>query len=242
MTLKKFGEIKGPLTVWLFFTLYLAIVPFFSVATALTVPNLLIQAAEVYGVLLAFLIVFIVLAEKHRSLKSAFSSVGLKRNGTARSVLWSFGLFPLLIVIGLIVMMFTSLLAPVSTSGSGSQQIPSWYIWYMLIQSFFPVAVVEEMWARGYMLDRLMPQHPSSLSEAAPAIVLSSLLFAVWHLPTYLRSFRFQLPWVSLQAINVFLLSLVMGVAYARAKTRNIIGLVLIHFLLDALPLIMAFL
>jgi len=240
MTLKKIGEIKGPLVLWLLFTLYLAIVPFFSVITALTIVNLVVQTAIVYGALLAALIVFLVLAEKHRSLRAVFSSVGLKRHGTAKSVLWSFALFPVLIVIGLIMMMLASFLAPVSMSGSSSQQIPSWYIWYMLIQSFFPVAVVEEMWARGYMLDRLMPQHPSSLREAVPAIVLSSLLFTVWHLPTYLRSFRFQLPWVSLQAMNVFLLSVVMGAAYVRARTRNILGLVLIHFLLDALPLIVA--
>lgn len=240
MTFEKFGEIKEPFIVWLFFTIYLAMVPFFSIVTTLNIPNLLVQTAEVYGVLLAFLIVFLVLVEKHRSLREVFSSVGLKRNGTAKSVLWSFALFPLLIAIGGIMMMLTYFLAPVSTSGSGSQQVPSWYIWYMLIQSFFPVAVVEEMWARGFMLDRFMPQHPSSLSKATPAIVLSSILFTVWHLPTYLRSFRFQLPWVSLQAGNVFLISVVLGLAYARARTRNIVGLVLVHFLLDALPIIVA--
>jgi hypothetical protein len=55
-------------------------------------------------------------------------------------------------------------------------QVPTWYLWYMIIQFFFPVAVVEEAVGRGYMLDRLMPQHPASLVKALPAILLSSLL------------------------------------------------------------------
>ena len=110
----------------------------------------------------------------------------------------------------------------------------------MIIYAFFPVAVVEEAFSRGYMLDRLMPQHPSTLKDGLPAILLSSLLFTLWHLPGYLMGYRFSIPWVaSLLAVNVFPISVVLSVAYVKARTRNIVGPVLIHFLLDALPMIL---
>jgi len=106
----------------------------------------------------------------------------------------------------------------------------------MIIYAFFPVAVVEEAFGRGYMLDRLLPQHPSSLKKGLPAILLSSLLFTLWHLPGYVIGYRFSIPWIaSLLAVNVFPLSVVLSVAYIRAKTRNIVDPLPIHFLLDAI-------
>jgi len=110
----------------------------------------------------------------------------------------------------------------------------------MIIYSFFPVAVVEEAFARGYMLDRLTPHHPSSIVKALTAIVLSSLLFTLWHVPGYLIAYSFSIPWVvGLLAGNVFPISLVLSIAYVRARTRNIVGPMLIHFLLNALPMIL---
>lgn len=90
-------------------------------------------------------------------------------------------------------MVLSYFLVPSSISVSSGAQLPLWYLWYMIIYSFFPVAVVEEAIARGYMLDRLMPGHPLSLVKALPAILLSSL-FSLWHLPSYLR--LFSVPWV----------------------------------------------
>jgi membrane protease YdiL (CAAX protease family) len=111
----------------------------------------------------------------------------------------------------------------------------------MIVYAFFPVAVVEEMFARGYVLDRLMPEHPSTLRKALPAILLSSFLFTVWHLPAYLAGYGFSLlQVVVLLAGNVFLISAVLGIAYVRSKSRNIVGPVLVHFLLDAIPVIIA--
>lgn len=111
----------------------------------------------------------------------------------------------------------------------------------MVIYSFFPVAVVEEAIARGYMLDRLMPQHPSSLAKALPAILLSSLLFTLWHLPSYLLSYPLSPTWaIGLLAGNVYPISVVLGIAYVRARTQNIIGPLLIHFLLDSIPIILS--
>ncbi len=122
---------------------------------------------------------------------------------------------------------------------SSNGQFPMWYRYYMIAQAFFPVAVVEEMFARGYILDRLMPEHPSSLRKALPAILLSSLLFTVWHLPSYLAGHGFSVLQVAtLLAGNVFPISVVLSIAYVRARSRNIVGPVLVHFLLDAMPVI----
>jgi membrane protease YdiL (CAAX protease family) len=237
----KFGEKKGPFVVWLVFSLYLALLvtvlaPFIAVRK-LTIVNLAIQSAEVYG---AFLVFFLALKEKRRSFRDIFSSVGLKRSGTVRSVLWSLALFPLFAVIGLMSMMLVYFLGPSSASASSSSQVPAWYFWYAIIQSFFPVAVVEEMIGRGYMLDRLMPQHPLSIAKALPAIHVSSLLFTLYHVPSYLVGYAFSIPrTVILLSVNVFPYSVLLSVAYVRARTRNIIGPVLIHFLLDALPVIL---
>jgi membrane protease YdiL (CAAX protease family) len=244
----KFGEIKGPFFVWLFFTLYLAsyiaLRRLFHFFTTLNLESLLIESVEVYGVLLVFPIAFLAVWEKRRSLRDIFSSVGLRRNGAAKSVLWSFAFFPLFIVIGLVSMAFSNYLGSVSSLGalvSSNGQFPLWYRYYMIVYAFFPVAVVEEMFARGYVLDRLMPEHPSTLRKALPAILLSSFLFTVWHLPAYLAGYGFSLlQVVVLLAGNVFLISAVLGIAYVRSKSRNIVGPVLVHFLLDAIPVIIA--
>jgi len=252
MASKKLGETKGPFIVWLFFTLYFAIPMLFRGSTSGTLPQnvtilivlgLLTGIAISYGVLLVFLLIFLALWEKRRSLRDIFSSLGLRRKGSVKSVIWSIAMLPLLILIGMMLIVLSSFLGPVpflSASVSNTAQYPSWYRYYMIIYSFFPVAVVEEAFARGYMLDRLMPQHPSGIVKALPATLLSSLLFTLWHLPGYLMGYRFSIPWVaSLLAANVFPISVVLSIAYVRARTRNIIGPILIHFLLDAMPIIL---
>jgi len=246
----RFGDIKGPFLVWLFstayMTLYLAVRRWLGFFTTLSIESLLLESAEVYCVLLAFFVLFLVLWEKQRSVRNLFSSVGLKREGIVKSLLWSLALFPAFVAIGLVSMTFASALMSVQSSSaliSTNGQFPLWYSYYLIVYAFFPVAVVEEAFARGYMLDRLMPEHPLSLKKALPAILLSSLLFTVWHLPSYLSPFLAgsQVSMLFVAVIlggNVFPISLVLGVAYVRARSRNIVGPVLIHFLLDALPVI----
>ena len=243
---KNFGEIKGPLIVWLFFTLYLtlyvAVRRWLGAFTTFSIESLVIESAEVYGVLLAFLVAFLIAWERQRSLRGLFSSLGFRREGIVKSVVWSLVLFPVFVAIGLISMWLASFLLPaqsLSAFASSNGQFPLWYSCYLIVHAFFPVAVVEEAFARGYMLDRLMPEHPSSLRKALPAVLLSSFLFTVWHLPSYLAGSRFSmLLAVVLLGGNVFPISVVLSIAYVRARSRNIVGPVLIHFLLDALPVI----
>jgi len=253
MLSKKWGETKGPFIVWLFVTLCFAIPMLFRSSSSGPLPHditmslilsLLINVAIPWGLVIVFLVIFLAFWEKKRSLKEIFASLGLKREGSVKSVIWTFALIPFFLVIYLLLMVFSYFLGPVSfpqASGPSDGQVPLWYLYYMIIYSFFPVAVVEEAFARGYMLDRLMPEHPSNLVRALPAIIISSLLFTLYHLPAYLTVYSFSLPWaVALLAGNVFPWSIALGVAYVRAQTRNILGPVLMHFLADSMPIILS--
>jgi membrane protease YdiL (CAAX protease family) len=127
----------------------------------------------------------------------------------------------------------------VSFPQAGSGQVPPWYLYYMVFYSFFPVAVVEEAFARGYVLDRLMPENPLSLRKAVPAILLSSLLFTLYHIPGYLRVYMFSPAYATaLLGLDVFPMSVFLSMAYVKAGTRNVAGPVLLHFLADGFPVI----
>ena len=93
MASKKLGEIKGPSIVWLFVTLYFAIGMVFSGSANGTLPqnltmsvvlDLLVAMARGWGVILAFLFIFLALWERRRRLGEIFSSVGLKRKGSVK--------------------------------------------------------------------------------------------------------------------------------------------------------------
>jgi len=241
--------LRGPFIVWLFVTLNFVALTLFrgssdgSLPQHVTIPiivGLLTGIAVGWGGILVFLIVFLAFWERRRSLKEILSSVGLKGKGLVKSVFWSSALFPVFIAIGSLMMIFSYFLGPTQYVPVQNTSIPAWYLWYMVFYSFFPVAVVEETVARGYILDRIMPQHPLSLVKALPAILLSSFLMTLWHIPSYVGVYSFSGPWVVARlAGNVFPLSVVLGVAYVRGGTRNILGPILIHFMLDALPIIL---
>lgn len=253
MTSNKLGETKGPFIVWIFLILYFTVPQIlFTRSSGNTLPQdltvslvlaLLSSMLMSWGPIIVFFVIFLALWEKRRSLIDIFSNVGLKRKGSGKSLLWGIALFPLIIIIiGLLMMMLSYVLGPsplLRGSDSNGGQAPFWYPYYMIMYSFFPVAVVEEVIGRGYILDRLMPQHPLSLVKALPAILLSSLMFTLYHLPSYLMLYQFSVPWTFvLLAGNVFPWSVTLGIAYVRTKTRNILGPVLIHFLADSIPFI----
>ena len=124
MASKKLGETKGPTIVWLFVTFYFAIGIAFSESSNGTLPqsitpslivSLLLAMATGWGVVLVFLVIFLAFWEGQRSLKGIFSSVGLKRKGSVKGVFWSFAMFPLFIIIGLMAMMISNFLGPLPT-------------------------------------------------------------------------------------------------------------------------------
>jgi len=254
MESKKLGEVKGPFIVSFFFALYFAIGILRGGSSEGTLPQdvtmsliyiLVVSIIIGWGPLLVFPVAFLAVWEKRRSLRNIFSGVGLKREGSVMSVFWSVVvLFPFLFIIGLLTVIFSYFLGPipipVQSSVSSGGQTPLWIPYYMIIYSFFPVAVVEEAYARGYILDRLMPQHPSSLVKSLPAIVLGSLLSTLYHLPSYLWLYTFSTPWlIALLAGNVFPWSIALSAGYVRARARNILGPILVHFLADAIPYVL---
>ena len=253
MSSKKFGETKGPFIVWLVVTSCFLVPVLFRSPSGGTLPqditmslilSLLTNMAIPWGLVLVFLVIFLAFWEKKRSLKEIFASLGLKREGSVTSVFWTLALIPFFLVVYLLLVVFSYFLGPVSfpqSSSSSGGQVPAWYLYYMIIYSFFPVAVVEEAVARGYVLDRLMPEHPSSLAKASLAIITSSILFTLYHLPSYLKVYSFSLPWAAALLVgNVFPWSIALSIAYVRAHTRNILGPILIHFLADSMPIILS--
>jgi len=172
-----------------------------------------------------------------------FSSVGLKREGSVKSMLWSIALLPLFLATISLMMMLTYFLVAISfarISVSSSGQVQLWYPYYMIIYSFFPVAVVEEAIGRGYMLDRHLSQHPSSLTKGLPAIFLDSLPRTFYHLPAYLRSYSLsvRLGYCS-SGRQFFPVVSCLKHSVRWTKSRDIIGSVLTHFLADAMPYIL---
>jgi len=138
--------------------------------------GLLFGLVQHFGVVLLFIVVLVAFLEKRQSIVEIFSSLGLRMKGSLRSIFWTFCLIPSFFVVYLLLMAISYFLGPVSFPQAGSGRVPLWYTYYTILYSFFPVAVVEEVFARGYMLDRLMLEHPSTIVRALPAILLSSLL------------------------------------------------------------------
>lgn len=195
-----------------------------------------------YGIWIIAFIGFLAVWEKKHSLKDILGSIGFKKEGLGKSVFWGLLiLIPAGLVFFFVTALFGSLLGPMSqgTSSSGPSP-PTWYLYYLIIYAFFPVAIFEEAFGRGYILDRLMPKKPSSLKEAFPAIFLSSILFTLFHVPSYVLLYSVSPIWaVVLLLGNVLPNSIFLSISYVRSRTRNIGGPVLAHFLMDALPYVL---
>ncbi len=238
----RFGEWKGPILVSLVLTAFGTAATFFVRFVELTLTAAILGAAVFYGFATVFLVSFVGVHEKRRRLRTVFASLGLRKAGTGRSFEWALLLFPAVVGVSLAGTAALSVILgplPPQVTHTGSQ--PSWVLWFTLVEAFFPVAIVEEMYGRGYLLDRLMPMHPASLRKAGPAILVSAVLFALWHVGSYLQAYGFSVAWtVGLIGLNVFPLSVVVGVAYVRSRTQNIAGVIFLHFLLDALPVVAA--
>jgi len=253
MAVRFFGELKGPLVLTILLMLCVATpVLLLRSSSSLAIPksptasitlSLAVNFALSYGLWIVIFLGFLAVWEKQRSLKEILFSVGFRKKGLGKSVFWALVfLIPALLVSSLVLVGFSGLLGSISltqAANSSGVATPSWYLIYIIIYSFFPVALFEEALGRGYMLDRLMPKQPCGLKEALPAIVLSSVLFSVFHLPAYFLVYTFSHPWaIVLWVANVFPTAVFLSMSYVRSHTRNIGGAVLAHFLMDSLPYI----
>jgi membrane protease YdiL (CAAX protease family) len=253
MASRSFGETKGPIVLTALLMLCVAIPVLLFRGSSASLPQHLTVSVALdlvasfglsYGLWIVVFIGFLAVWEKKRSLRDILTSVGFRKEGLRRSILWGLLLFiPAALVSDLVLILFSNLLGPVTvtqaTNSSGTAP-PTWSLFYMIIYAFFPVAMFEEALGRGYLLDRLMPQQPCGIIKALPAIVLSSILFTLFHLPAYFLVYTFSQPWaVVLLIADVFPNAVFLSIIYVRSRTRNIGGPVIAHFLLDSLPYIL---
>ena len=195
-----------------------------------------LNAALFFVPIMLFLVLFVRHYEK-RNFRSTVSSLGLNRNGIRRSLLWSIVfMVPLVVAILLWEELVVGLFGPsFFTAQSQASKIPQWYvvatIIYLLVN-----ALLEESIGRGYMLDRLMPSHPSGLVASLPAILGVSVLGLLYHVPEYVLAYHFSPLSSFYNLVIVFLSFSFVGLGYVRSRVRNISGPILVHFLLDAVP------
>jgi membrane protease YdiL (CAAX protease family) len=239
---------KVSIVVWLFILSYWALTSFFARASSVSrIPSVITASSWLtfitgqfveYAPVLLFLFFFMWLYEKNRNvgIQNLFSSVGWNRTGITQSLKWAVIFLLILVPISLVLSDVQSLVAVgaegASTPSATTSIPPSALI--MLIISALGTAVTEETVVRGYILDRLMPTHPSTIRHALNAIVITSVMMMSYHAAPYLNSYRYSLPLTAAGLLSVFVYSLFLSFAYVRSRVRNASGPILFHFLLDA--------
>lgn len=237
---------KGPIVVWLFILLYLILTSLFlRVASISELPKALTfsfvlsftagQLLE-YGPILLFLFLFVWRYEGNSrervGIKSLFRSLGIRKTGVRRSILWSV-VFLLLFVPVFLALSGIGQLLGTGTGVTGLGGIPRYYLYFGIVAALV-TAITEETTMRGYILDRLMPAHPGTIRRSLNAILITSVLMSSYHVAPYLNSYGFT-PGLALANLSVvFFSSIFISLAYVRSKARNVSGPVLFHFLADA--------
>jgi hypothetical protein len=247
--------IRGPVVVWLFVLCYWALVSIIfhgSSSSSAQLPSSLTSSvffgltASVllqYGPILLFLFLFVRLYERRRGrgLLALFSGVGWNRVGVRSSLKWALVFFVVAIPVGLLMLLVESAVAGIGAEhvagSTSSTAIPSWYIPFAIV-SLAADVVTEETVVRGYIFDRLMPAHPSSLRQSLTAVLITSLMMSSYHLVPYLYTYGYGVALTGVNFLADFLYSVLICFAYVKSKTRNISGPLLFHFFLD-LPLLL---
>lgn len=152
--------------------------------------------------------------------KKFWNSVGIKREGLTKSLIWTFALYVIFVAVITVYWAFVGP-GPSQQLTGFFEGLPTWYYGYLLIAFFVPVALTEELVFRGFMMDRFLAK------GAAFAILASSLLFTSLHI-WYFGFGIHALPLLS----GLFILSVYWAIVYW--KTRNIIGLIVFHGLYNA--------
>ncbi len=192
-----------------------------------------------YAPVLLFLFLFVWVYEKRErggGIRALFSSVGWSRTGIGKSLKWALVFLLILAPISLILSGVESAVA-VGTGSASTQSattsIPLASLMILVI-SAFATAVTEETAVRGYILDRLMPAHPSTLRLSLNAIIITSVMQMSYHTAPYFNTYGYSLPVASVGLVSVFVYSIFLSFAYVRSGARNASGPILFHFLLDA--------
>lgn len=227
-----FGELKKPIiTLTIMLCLLVLCIATFSRIHISLLPSILSYIVLILGFGICLRV-----REKRRSLKDLLVSVGFRKQGVGKSILWMIAwIIPFYVVEFLI---FGQSFIQQATSINSV--MPTWLtIGYILFFLFF-VATFEESFFRGYLLYRFMPEHPSRIKKALPAILLSSLCFATYHIPNLVLQNSFSSIAGLFQLAQVLVISILLGLGYVKSGNRNIAGPVIAHFILDSLPYFIA--
>ena len=167
-----------------------------------------------------------------RSRRKFWSAVGARRENLGPGIIWVLALF---VVFSALLTAYDGMtgrllgrdlreeISEHFERESEELGLGDWYFGYMLASSFLLTGLFEELIFRGFVLDRLLSGGPVF------AIGLSSLMHASLH-PWY---FGFGTAAGALLCGSAFLFFVWMGIAYF--KTRNLVGVALMHGLNNAL-------
>lgn len=149
-----------------------------------------------------------------------WDSVGVKREGLSSGFLWLLALF---LLFSFLIALYGKAVAWILGKDPAEEvfermkeELPTWYFVYFALASFLPVALVEEVTFRGFILRELLPM------GAVKAILLSSLMHSLSHL------WYAELGVLGLSMFgSAFLFSLWMGMVYV--KTGNLVAPIFMH-------------
>ena len=158
--------------------------------------------------------------------------------GAKRSVKWALVFFVVAIPVGLLMLFIETAVGGAGAGhlagqSSSSTTVPSWYFPF-LVSDLVVDIVAEETLMRGYVLDRLMPAHPSTLRQSLAAVIVASVMMSSYHLVPYLYTYGFSPALTGVNLVADFLYSVLISFAYIKSNARNVSGPFLFHFLLDA--------
>jgi uncharacterized protein len=113
---------------------------------------------------------------------------------------------------------------------------PLWKIWAQIFSTWFFVGIGEEVLFRGYFLNKLMAfyQHKAVKNVTLLTVVVSSVLFSIWHLPVRLFSLINGEMGIGLVLISLIMLFLLgAGFAWLFLRSGNILLVGLVHGVMD---------
>jgi len=155
-----------------------------------------------------------------------WSSVGVKRENFTAGVIWAFAVFFILLFVlaayDQLVVRLVGEDPQEKVVQHFEQTRPDWYFAYFFFFSFVPAGFCEEMFFRGFVLDRLL------VRGSLFAILVSSALHTSLHMWYAELLGVLSLPLYG----SAFITFVFFGLVYV--KSRNVLGLVLLHGLNNA--------
>jgi len=173
-----------------------------------------------YGVPLAIVYLHVRRFERR---KKFWQSVGVQRKKIGQCFIWVFALFAVFFVIEWVYWGAMGSGAPTEVDQYYENYFSDWYFAYAFFASFVLVGLSEELIFRGFTLDRFLVKGPI-FAILASSLMFSSLHF--WYVTEFGLTGLLLYGWL-------FMFAVYLGIVYW--KTRNIIGLVVIHGLINFL-------